>query len=362
MLQLRRLSVVFAGIIVTSSLLLSSCSKSDSSPAAATPPPAATTPFWSPSAYSGSVYSFAVAGNGNWFIGSDGGLIVSTDQGKTFTGYTYPSPSTNKVIAAKTGLSGEVYELMSNGILIRTDDNGKTYVVISSNISSSSITSGNFTSVDVVPDGTLWCGVSVTLSSGLYLPALAHSTDKGKTWTFPAPIKAGNSAVSRVCGDSKGNLYCIAAGSLVAKSADGGVTWNAIYGTNGIYAINSLQINSKDQIAVASDKGLGLSNNAGASFQNISLPADLPVPLLENAMLNTQGTIFITSRTTFANHSADKASNCYYSKDNGATWQNIANVTGAVVIWLQGFDPNGYLLGRYSTATGNGICVSTSIP
>lgn len=321
--------------------------------------------FWLYRPYSGSVNSFAISNKGNWFLGVDKGLIVSQNQGGSFTTYNYPALSSSEVSVVRTGANGEIYELLSDGTLLRSDDNGANYVNIGNNLNSSTIQYIKFRSVDVMPGGDLWCGVFLAQSSGQgTIPsneeALAHSTDKGQTWTFPAGLNASNSAVEKVAADTKGNLYAIVSNSSVARSADGGKTWSYIYPQSGIYVINDLVVNPKDQVLIAGDHGLALSNNQGASFQSVSLPNDLAISYLENVLSSNGGGIFITAKTTLVDHSADKSSNCYLTKDGGASWQNIANVPGVRVIWLQGFDGSGHLLGKYATSVGTGICVSAA--
>lgn len=361
----RLLSTV--AILVSGIVFITSCKKDASTPVNTSSNSSNTpsTTFWTPFSYAGSVQSFTINTNGIWFVGTDAGLIVSNNQGTSFTTYSYPGLPTSNVNTVRAGISGEVYELMNDGTLLRSDNNGQSYVNIGSNINSSTVSYIKFRSIDVMPNGDIWCGVFVSVSSGsgsigINEEGLAKSSDKGKTWTFPAGLKAGNSAVNKVTADSKGNLYCIVSNSSVAKSSDGGKTWSYIYPSSGIYVVNDLEVNSKDQLMIAGDHGLGVSNNAGASFQSVSLPSELSSSYLENAIASPKGNFFITTKTTLVDHSAETKSNCYYTTDNGSTWVNIRNVPSARVIWLQGFDSKGYLLGKYATATGTGICVSTT--
>jgi Sortilin, neurotensin receptor 3, len=319
--------------------------------------------FWSSYSYSGSVGSFIINKN-NWFIGTDAGLSVSVNQGTSFSTYNYPTLPSSQVTIVRAGASGEIYELLNDGTLLRSDDNGATYLNIGNNLNSATIQYIKFHSIDIMPNGDVWCGVLLSQSSGPGTigeneEALAKSTDKGQTWTFPAGLNAANSAVEKVAADSKGNLYGIVSSSSVAKSADGGKTWNYVYPSGGIVVVNDLYVNSKDQVFVAGDRGLNMSDNSGSSFQNVALPADLTSSYLENVLSSTNGNLFVTTKTTLVDHTADKTSNCYYSNDGGHSWHNIPNVPSARVIWLQGFDSNGHLLGKYATAAGTGICVST---
>jgi photosystem II stability/assembly factor-like uncharacterized protein len=322
-----------------------------------------TPPYWSAFPYQGSIMCFMANKLNYWFLGADNGLVVSLDAGKTFDRYYYPAFSSSQVNIVRPGISNEVYELLNNGKLLRTDDNGKTSVDIGANINSSTITYNKFRSVDVMPNGDIWCGVFINQSTGtgtigIDLEALAKSTDKGVTWTFPAGIKTNNSPVYKVASDSKNNLYCNVSNSGVAKSVDGGKTWNYVYPSSGSYVINDLTVSATDQILVAGDHGLAVSFNSGNSFQAVSLPSELSSSYLENVVADSHVYYYITTKTTLVDHTADYYSNCYYSKDNGVSWINIPNVSAARVIWLQGFDVNGHLLGRYSTATGSGICIT----
>jgi hypothetical protein len=135
--------------------------------------------------------------------------------------------------------------------------------------------------VNVVAVDLRTVSVWVGGETGIFAPFIAHSKDKGSTWTTTLPDLAGDNACNSLCFDPTDTslVYGGMEGSVI-NSTDGGMTWSAtgLQGTS--YYFYGLVYDASTSSLFAGgttstgDPGLFMSRNQGSSWDPLELPLD----------------------------------------------------------------------------------------
>lgn len=290
---------------------------------------------------------------GNVFFGTyDQGLFYSTDGGTTWNNRLYQNPGW--ITAIHVDAMNRIYVgtqpvgTGSNGGVFVSSDTGKTWRSISlfgtyitglttdndGTVYASSLrASGPRTSAGSlyrnVPDTTLWDDISpshdgfqqiMSTRSGNLLasdPSLTvyRSTDKGKTW-LNNTIREKD--IFTLTTDDSGDVYAGTLGSGIYKTQGGGInSWKEIlFGSTCDY-IYSL-VRHGGRIFAATDCGIFRTTNRGADWINITSGAfNYPT---YSAAVNSSGILF--AATTFG---------VYRSPDSGKTWRTAGLSTQRIL-------------------------------
>jgi photosystem II stability/assembly factor-like uncharacterized protein len=250
-----------------------------------------------------------------WLVATSSGWLRSTDFGTTWN----PSGTGGVRLVADPFLSDVIYGLGAPGVVVSTDQ-GQTWTTYTSGLSAVGLQA-------VVPDPTT-AGVvfAATGEGGLYM-----STDGGQTWaasaTYPTGTYCNYIAVNPF--DSQ-VIYAaswdyLGGGADVYKSTNRGATWSPIVisGVLGSY-INVIVADplTPGTLYLATDStGLWVTTDAGATWApvNDGLPAG-------------------TSAQWFELHPADPKKYLLATWDTGGGWSYTSNPTGSLVAGGGGFE------------------------
>jgi len=223
--------------------------------------------FWEPANANGSmkfnVWSkgLVVASNGDLWVASDKGLLLSTDNGDTWvkknnTPFSWGSMAINPV-------NGYLFVSITFGGLYRSTDNGDNWECL---IDTVFITDILFTESGEMYTGTY--KLKYTEGYKIYVEGnvCCYSNDNGNTWIEKSSILPHGFAPGALGID--GTLY---AGSIsgVYRSTDGGVTWLPPSNYNDMY-VHSLTVCDDSSIfAIAPYAGLLKSTDKGINWNKV---------------------------------------------------------------------------------------------
>lgn len=137
------------------------------------------------------IIAIVVAPNGTIFAGTYTGLLISTDNGNTWTAGASQGVQTNQALAIAPDYPSTLYLLNSSG-LQRSSDGGQTFTVVlpSMNSANSSQYIGPF-AVDPRNPATIYAAESLYAINSAAMFLLYRSTDAGQTWSqvsLPYPV------------------------------------------------------------------------------------------------------------------------------------------------------------------------------
>lgn len=242
------------------------------------------------------VHALEYIGN-KLFVGSDGGISVSTDMGDNFTGissglgirmfYRLGCAKTNSITIATgaqdnggsvrtatgwidwIGADGMetavdhtnaniIYGSSQNGTFYKTTNGGNSY----SGLNTPS-TNGNWTTPFVIDPN-----VNTTLYVGYN--ELYKSTNSGVNWTAISNINIGDLDHIAVAPSNSNYIY-ISSGNKIYRTTDGGTTWTNIATGLSSLTINGIAVHNSnpDKVAVAtSSSRIYTSTNGGVAWTN----------------------------------------------------------------------------------------------
>lgn len=245
----------------------------------------------------GWVNSFAVSGS-NIFVGGDGGVFLSSNNGLSWTDVSNNLPS-----------SGSVHSLIFSGsnLFAGTDNHG---VYKSSDNGENWVGSNNGL---IINDALAFVvsGLNIFVSvDGGSLARVFRSTDNGASWiNVTNNITSTGDIVSFTILGS--NLFA-GSGIGVNLTTDNGLTWT--YVSNGIPSnayVKALTVSGSAVFAGTINSRIFISNNNGITWNGINngLPNRFPVTALTNIPSN----LFASS----------DSNGVYLSKDNGNNWISV---------------------------------------
>jgi hypothetical protein len=188
------------------------------------------------------------------YVGTEGGLSVSSDGGTTFTNYDNNNNSLGENNVMSVFVDGTKIYAGTYGGGLRVSTDGGTNFNHLSNMNGSMVR-------EVMVDGN-------TLFVATWDAGLSFSSDGGTTFTNRTTTDGlGNNTVWGVFADGA-NVYAATDGGL-SISTDGGTTFTNRTTTDGLgsNSVNKV-VKSGGVIYAATSGGLSISNNGGTTFTN----------------------------------------------------------------------------------------------
>ncbi|MDH7514972.1 MAG: T9SS type A sorting domain-containing protein [Bacteroidota bacterium] len=241
------------------------------------------------------VHGIVVDRHGNWYIGSWAGIHKSTDEGATWTECMSGLPNISvNALAADT--AGVLYSAHQNLGLYVSRDEGENWVSADPTLEQATATS-----ITIAENGTIFVG---TMGLGVY-----RSTDGGTTW---AEATTGLTVfnISSVFTRDGINVYAGTSNGRVFRSTNGGDSWTQVFLTPNGKEILSITSDRSGKIIIgtawegtfSSSDGGSTWNNTGSGFINVSVPS---------FAVNSRGLIFMVNQTPH---------DIMVSHDEGTTW------------------------------------------
>jgi ligand-binding sensor domain-containing protein len=235
--------------------------------------------------YGGTIYSMLPNGN-NLYVGADGGIFYSTDNGITWTASRAGLPP-NSAIVSFTTSGASLYVGTNNAGVFRSIDNGVNWSASSAGLPENKVVTSLAYSA-----GSIYAGTT----GGVF-----RSIDNGANWT-PASAGLSNTNIRSIA-VSAGNLYIGTYGSGIFRSINSGASW-AAFGLAGNY-VNSLDVRDGNVYA-GTNVGFFRSVDNGVSW--LSGLASITI----NSLTANGGNLY-----------AGTKSGVFHSADYGATWMPV---------------------------------------
>lgn len=267
--------------------------------------------------------------NGVIYAGTTRGVMISRDEGQTWTQTTAPLFECYSILP----FEGKIFAGFAGGVAY-TADQGQTWTIVPT---SSGIGAGNVFRLLIVGNG-LYAGINNATTGGIY-----RSTDGGQTWT---PLN--NGLTSRNVFDLAATstaLFACTTNAGVFRSTDGGQNWTTV--NNGLPSLAVVGLAAVRDTVVAGVIGNTLYRTTD-NGQTWRQPESGAVPTGAGWLTDSAGGNLYASN--FA------ASGVLRSTDEGRTWQYVN--TGFDARWgIRWFADGGTLY----AGTPNGVYVSNSL-
>jgi photosystem II stability/assembly factor-like uncharacterized protein len=196
------------------------------------------------------VLDISTMSNGNIIAGSVGGILISSDNGKSW----YDVDGIDLVYSQYVSNEGTIYVGNSYKGIYRSTNNGRTWASANNGINHE-----YFFAFGESNTGRIFAG---SWPSGVY-----YSDDAGITWQYLADSKISNSRLY----DVKANKDTLYAGTSngIYKSFNNGLTWNRL---NGVYGkIYKIYISPTNDILVSNwGKGIFHSSDYGNTWKSMN--------------------------------------------------------------------------------------------
>lgn len=227
------------------------------------------------------------------YVGGDGGVFISTDNGGFWNTY-----QANVFAAARISSFAIVDTLMFAGQMnlgygvLRSTDGGRFWIRVNSGLTT--LGSRNINKLAII-GSTIFAGTA----TGIFV-----SSNLGESWSATA---FPNQYVSEL--HAHGSTLFAFSQYLLSRSSDMGQTWATI--TNGIDPWDWVDVTSTGSRLLLAGGGIFTSTNDGISWTNIT--GNL-APVQFYAVATAGDTIYTAT-----------AFNCYYTVNLGQTWTLIPN-------------------------------------
>jgi photosystem II stability/assembly factor-like uncharacterized protein len=204
-----------------------------------------------------------VDGRNGWAVGDEGTILHTSDGGKTWERQKSPVPFFLMGVKFVTKDKGWIVTERTN--ILHTEDGGRTWAV-------------QYSDQDFILKAVSFCDDLTGWAVGEY-GFIYHTTDAGKTWVH----QAGEFRFSEETGDVVGGniLFDVAAVSpstawivgidgYVAKTVDGGKTWQKVMG--GVPKTHLFGVAATQKtVVIAGDATLLRTSDGGATWQAVAV-------------------------------------------------------------------------------------------
>lgn len=213
------------------------------------------------------VQELTFTANGDLFALLLGGLLRSTDNGRTWTEIKVKVPSDYSTLTCMAAFSDGLILVgaKSSGgdgsVILRSSDNGKSWEQVKFKPKDESeILNYEIESLTINSNGDLFAGTD--------FGSVFRSMDKGKTWMAISKVQPFETVAALAFGLEE-HLYAAVAHTGIFRSDDGGKTWKETgYGKN---SVDSVVVNKKGHIFAGTLKrGVFRSIDEGKTWTSIS--------------------------------------------------------------------------------------------
>lgn len=202
----------------------------------------------------------AYAAGAQYTMPSDGVIIKTTDAGETWE-TIYPLTGTSPGFEKIEFITSEIGFATGYDIVLKTTDGGETWEELQ-------LSNDVYMYNDIQFYDENIGFISALLDESPYFE-LNLTTDGGETWTPTTDITA-IPAVHTVYGDQN-TMYSVGSDERVAKSTDGGQTWELIYtGIIGDYSIKAEFKDADNGIVSGDDGRLRTTHDGGSTWSEFS--------------------------------------------------------------------------------------------
>jgi photosystem II stability/assembly factor-like uncharacterized protein len=234
------------------------------------------------------------------------------------------APSPGRVMALSLTRNGHLVagrqgEMGIGGSVLRSSDNGGSWVEVNSGLLDT-----NVVSLLVTRDGTILAGMSAWF--GQPGVCLYRSTDEGNSWSRSDNGLAGVGQAVALAEDSTGDLFCIAETGLAGSvrglffSTDGGVSWNLTATPLPWNGPNGLLVNREGTLFAAAFSGVYRSSDKGGTWDTLNNGLNA-LPLVTSLAAMPDGVLFA---------GMGYGGGVYRSGDGGESWVNTGLNSGDV--------------------------------
>lgn len=209
----------------------------------------------------------------------------------------------------------------------------------------------DFISLATDNNGALCVGTTGYISSQdmRLVSRITYSADKGNSFRlYNNDYVEGD--IRKICFDTENNLYAFTTGNTYPQHLLTGKGPGKAFTTINRPAgdLNDIAPGvNKGELYVATSAGLFLSSDYGSSFTKLNTPAKLLSPAFRKIFVNKKGMIVGEADSLNVTRTDSIMSNCFYSKDKGATWKSLPNIEWGAELRLKGFDPAGRLISTF---------------
>lgn len=262
------------------------------------------------------IYALIITPQGRIYVGTDKGIFVSADSGKTWTARSTGLPSNKSVTSLASDIDGNVYAGVWNGGAFKQSYTDTAWTAMNDGLTQLTVTS-----VAVNPaDSTIFLG---TAGGGVYYIRKAATT-----WTKVDTSLSDSHTECLLIDTVNHNVYA-GTWSGLFRSTDGGNTW-ARMGATTSFIIYSMAINSKGYVFAGCTNydHIFRSTDGGNTWEaKGTVWGD---SLVSNIIVNRNDVIYKSS-----------AYGVSCSLDDGDTWIPITGIN--TVVSFLALDVNSYL-------------------
>jgi len=260
--------------------------------------------------------------NGHLYVGSDGGLYKSTNDGTVWTDISEGADGLG--IMQFYRIAGN--ESNSTVIIGGAQDNGSNRYT----------TALGTTIFHMRQADGMDCAIDPTNVNNMYSMSqnggLASSTDFGVTWTGIVPAGATGAWVTPLVHHHTATDILYAGYDDVYKTTNGGSSWTNV-GVDGRGAI-AMGTNNSSRVYASNGSSIWMSNDAGGTWTSIS--AGLPGIGISYITVNPDNSpeVYVTLSGFTAGQKV------YRSFDAGSTWTNISGSLPNIIVNCIAFEDN----------------------
>lgn len=262
--------------------------------------------------------------NNKIWIGTSAGMYKSSDGGTTWNKVTTSGfTSTGSTSLIRPDKSGKIYAMVGTDIFV-LNNSASSWVNVSKNINSSTITYSKTHTFNLDSDGNIYAGMYVSVKPdpqtiGMDQNIFVKSTDGGQTWTELKIAQFGGQ-IRDIVIDPKGEILVIM-DNTVYLSLDMGKTWKQA--VTGVGSSNPmlLRANSKSILYAGTGNGIMQSADAGLNWDSANYTTYCPslvinsldylfAGAINSVFVSTDNAAHWTEMSTGLKHSIDGFSNC----------------------------------------------------
>lgn len=269
---------------------------------------------------------------GTLFSGTNNGLFYSKDNGKSWTSEPlFSNRSIIKIAYVNKTLVAFSYIGIQREYVSVSKDEGKTW-----QDTSWSNPGFTFTNCSIAAGSGNKLFVVVKMSAISYSSSIFLSTDGGNTWKMNGSKYVLNSASS----DSYGNLWGATDSKEIVKSTDDGVNWTVMNKTLTNSFIQSLLLDSKNNIYAGTIDGVLFSNDNGNTWKELT--NGLNINNLQYLVSDKKGNLYALATGVLRSTDHGESWHPFNNGFSSSSIQEIFSVNGALFAFEK------YVYNRYN--------------